>query len=143
MSSRPACRASPVGVDEKSSLINADIRLVMLNSTLKKGKYPMEPPCDIAFVNEAHLHRNRLYPAHDRRDQHTGDHRTSVESDVASPQKSLTWLSRAMATADTPAAAKRSTAVRAQGACAFHASTSCREIKRIMPKPTVRAARPM
>ena len=34
-----------------------------------------------------------------------------------------------MATTDTPAAATRSTAVRAQGAFAFHASTSCREMR--------------
>jgi hypothetical protein len=37
------------------------------------------------------------------------------------------WQSRAMATADTPAAATRSMAVRAVGAFAFQASTSCRE----------------
>src|SRR5262245_55029159 len=38
------------------------------------------------------------------------------------PAKSLNWRSRAMATADTPAAATRSTTVRAHGAYAFHAS---------------------
>jgi hypothetical protein len=39
-----------------------------------------------------------------------------------------------MASADTPAAATRSTAVRAQGAFAFHASTSCREIEANNPE---------
>lgn len=38
--------------------------------------------------------------------------------------KSLNCQSRAMATADTPAAATKSTVALAHGACAFHASTS-------------------
>jgi len=46
-----------------------------------------------------------------------------------------------MATADTPAAAKRSTIERAQGASEFHGSTWCREMKRMIAKPTVKSAK--
>ena len=60
----------------------------------------------------------------------------------ATQKPDCSWQSRAMATADTPAAATRSMAVRALGAFAFQASTSCREMKRIIPKPTVRPAKP-
>ena len=60
-----------------------------------------------------------------------GDHRPPV---VASPLKWLSWHSRAMASADTPAAATKSMAARAQGALAFQASTSCREMKRLLAR---------
>lgn len=55
----------------------------------------------------------------------------------------LSWRSRAMATADTPAAARRSTPVRSHRASAVHASTSCKEMNRTAAKPTVRAAKPI
>src|SRR5215813_10639670 len=95
----------------------------------------------IEILNDRVILYDRIKTVSRRDPAPTSDHRPAVR--CRETAKSLSCRSRAIARADTPAAATRSTTIRAQGAAAFHASTSCREMKRMIPKPTVRPAKAM